>query len=341
MQNKMIKKVLFVALKYSYGKKERGVALNKGALLDNLIAQGYETRTIWLDEYEKQSLQAVILDAARNWQPHLILFKLFTDQIQLATLEMLRKEGFFTVNWFGDDHWRFHCFTRHYANAFCACITTDKFSVQRYRHIGQDNVIYSQHASFDAGNDYRNVDYQYDVSFVGGVHPFRQWFIKQLARQGIAVSCFGHGWKNGRVSYADLQNIFATSKINLNISNSSQYDVRFLLRHPSAAFQLIRYKKHMSQIKARTFEIPVFGGFELTEYVPTLEDYFNIGHEIACYNNAAEAGLLIRYFLENEKQREAIKIAGVERARQHHTYYHRVSDIMCELNVIYHQFYNE
>ena len=62
-----------------------------------------------------------------------------------------------------------------------------------------------------------------------------------------------------------------------------------------------------SQIKARNFEIPYFGGFKLADYVPTLENYFDIGKDVVCYNDVDEAELLIRYYLENEEEREIIK----------------------------------
>ena len=39
----------------------------------------------------------------------------------------------------------------------------------------------------------------------------------------------------------------------------------------------------LKQIKGRNFEIPGCGGFLLTDYVPGLERYFQIGEEIVCY----------------------------------------------------------
>jgi spore maturation protein CgeB len=37
-----------------------------------------------------------------------------------------------------------------------------------------------------------------------------------------------------------------------------------------------RSQKNAPQIKARNFEIPFFYGFQLTDYVSSIEDYFNI-----------------------------------------------------------------
>ena len=112
------------------------------------------------------------------------------------------------MNWFGDDSFRFDLFSSKYANCFTYCVTTDKFSVQKYKEIGQKNIILSQHASFENDKPYKNLDYKYEVSFVGTKNPYREWFISELYKRGIKCECFGNGWENGRVSYEELNTIF-------------------------------------------------------------------------------------------------------------------------------------
>lgn len=334
----MMKKILFVALKYSYGVKEQGEALNKKALYDNFVAMDYEVECVWLDEYEQDTLQQVLLDRAKTFDPDMIFFKIFKHEVMLETLDKLGKR-YFTVNWFGDDQWRFEGFTAKYANHFDVCITTDKFAIDKYTRIGQGNVIRSQHASFENHATFSDIEYAYEVSFIGGVSAYRRWFVKALEKEGIAVACFGDGWENGRVSYEKMDEIFLTSKINLNISNSVSHDIRYLLANPRNLLSTIKASvvggKNVSQTKARIFEIPVRGGFEITEYVPSLEDYFDIGKELICYNGVDEAALQIKYYLQHAKEREAIKEASVLKARTEHTYRHRVATFMERLDGYY------
>ena len=179
--------------------------------------------------------------------------------------------------------------------------------------------------------EYKNIEYRYDVSFIGGANAFRKWFVKELGKRGITVHCFGDRWENGRVSYEQMEEIFATSKINLNISNSTQYDIRYLLANPRNIVNTLKSTKNKSQTKARIFEIPVQGGFELTEYVPSLEDYFDIGSEIACYRDIDEAELLIKYYLSHNEEREAIKLNGVHKAREKHLFKNRIIEFMREI----------
>jgi len=330
----MINRILYIGFQYEYGKKENGPAINYKAWYENFIKLGYKVDAIFYEEYSKYLLQEEILRVANSTDPDLVFFILQKNQIDIDTLKKLKGENFFIVNYFGDDQWRFEKFSSIYANNFDACMTTDKFSIDKYKSIGQKNIIRSQWASLESNVEYINVNYKYDVSFVGGVNPYRKWFFKELGRRGIRVHCFGDRWENGRVSYKEMESVFSETKINLNVSNSVQYDIRYLISNPRNIINTLKSAKNKSQTKARIFEIPVHGGFELTEYVPSLEDYFIIGKELACYRDIDEAELLIKYYLSNEDERELIKVAGVKRARENHTFNNRIIEFMEKIEKI-------
>ncbi len=330
--NLVIKKILIVALKYSYGNRDFGPSINKGALEDSFKNIGVSTRTIWIDEHKKEFLNKLIIYEAEIFKPDLIFFKLFKNEVYANTLLKLKKR-FKTVNWFGDDPWRFESFAKYYAKKFTYVITTDKYSIQMYKKIGQKKVILSQHASFPSVMPYKKVTYKYDVSFVGTKSAYRDWFVKELREKGINCHCFGKGWKNGLVTYEKMQNIFISSKINLNINNSVNYDLRVNFYNPKNLIEVLKSlifknRKTHSQIKARNFEIPVYGGFQLTDYVPGIEDYFKIGEELLCYKDFEDALSLIKYLLINEKEREIIKKNSVFRARKQHTYSCRMKNVI-------------
>lgn len=195
--------------------------------------------------------------------------------------------------------------------------------------MGYKNAILSQWASFEYNGkiDFNNIEYKYDVSFVGGISGYRKWIVKELLKVGIRVRCFGHGWSNGRVSFEDMSLIFKISKINLNISNSTSYDIRYIFSSFKSLREFIKAKKRAEQIKARNFEIPAFGGFQLTNYVPSLEHYFEIGRGIALYTSIKDLVLQIDYYLDNEEERREIMINGYKKAINEHTYLNRLKDI--------------
>lgn len=328
-------KIMYVDLKYDYGKKERGLnTIGQYGFLSSLKKLGNEVLEFYFDKYittnSKDSLQTDIKNYADSNNPDIILISLFTDQFDIKTLEYL-KSRYKTVGWFGDDTWRFDNFTCKYALYFTYCVTTDKFSIDKYKKIGQNNIIYSQWAAIDSYETPKFNEYKYDVSFVGGYHPYRDWFISMLKTKGIKIEAFGHGWKNGPLSLIKMNELFASSKINLNLSNSTSFDIRYLTSSLKALPITIKSRKSMGQIKARNFEIPYWGGFQLTDYFPTIEEYFQIGTEIICYTSISEAAILIEYYLKNYNLRENIKENGIKRARTCHSYTNRFKNILEEI----------
>jgi len=350
-------KILYVNMQYDYGIKERGPCyIGEDGFKKTLINAGNEVIPFYYDKYLYQSsysqLQTDLTNFADKIQPDLIFINLYTDQIEIETLKYLTSK-YKTAGWFGDDTWRFDEYSKLYAPYFTYCITTDKFSVEKYKEIGQKNVILSQWAAIDQ-HTIPNFEgkYEFDVSFVGGKFPYREWYINELAKRGIKVETFGHGWQNGIVSPEKMNEIFVKSKINLNISNSNSYDFRYLwVRAKSELLSqktnlpkvrkifkaekilkgLVNSPKNMPQIKARNFEIPYFGGFQLTDYVPSLEDYFNIGKEIVCYKDIDEAEFLIKYYLKNESLRENIRLNGHKKAIKEHGYAQRFLEILAQI----------
>jgi len=324
-------KILYVDLEYDYGIKARGKNLiGQLGFMQSLKDLANEVVPFYYDSYLKKidKLQTVLINKAEQIKPDLIFFCLFQEQFKQETLLKL-KEKFTTFNWFGDDSWRFDNFTSKYANCFSFCATTDKFSIPKYHKIGQENVIMSQWAVINTPPPSSlNVDYEFDVSFIGGANYARKWFIKTLVNRGINVHAFGNGWPSGPVTLECMNEIFLHSKINLNLSNSKCFDVRYVLSHPMRLAHTIKTKKNATQMKARHFEICYNGGFQLADYSAGLDDYFILGKELTCYRDIDEATTLIKYYLNNNAERENIKKTGFIRAVNEHTYTHRLKNVL-------------
>ena len=149
-----------------------------------------------------------------------------------------------------------------------------------------------------------------------------------MEQRGLKEEEFGHGWKNGSLSADEMNSLFVSSKINLNIGNSISYDSRYIFSGLRPFINFFRSTKNSSQMKARNFEIPYFGGFQLSDYVPSLENYFDIGKEVVCYKDIDEAEQLIKYYLENEEEREDIKKNSHQKALKRHGYINRLKDVL-------------
>ena len=328
-----MKRILFVDFQYNYGIKERGLHLiGEHGFKRAFLNLGFEVENFYFDDYLDRipQLQKDLIQKTTELKPDYVFFQLFEDQFLPTTLDHL-KSITKTINWFGDDTWRFDNFSSKYAPHFSYVVTTDKFAVPKYKKMGVNHVIESQWAAMESETHSFDGKYKYDVSFVGQCDPFRKWFVRQLNKFGLEVACFGHGWDDSHLSGEEMAELFVRSKINLNLGNSVCYDVRFLSQSLIGTLKTLRGKKNKSQIKARNFEINWGGGFQLTDWVPSLNDYYVIGKEIDCYSTPAEAADLIKYYLENDAEREKIKDAGVVRARSEHSYTHRLEKVFQQI----------
>ncbi|GFO70142.1 hypothetical protein GMLC_37210 [Geomonas limicola] len=326
------KKILAVLMQWDYGIAARGISIEKSSFypcLQDLVA---DVEPLWYDDYlhNPGPLQEVVLAKAREVKPDLILFVPYTDQFSLETLDTLRKE-FATYCWFGDDQWRFESFTSRYAPHFTHVSTTDPWSVPKYQGLGIEPILTQwagQPFLADRGALKEDKAFRYDVSFIGAATKYRKWFVESLGKWGIRIECFGHGWPNGRIDNEEMETIFRTSRINLNISNSVSHDIRFVLSSPRNLLHYLRSPKRVEQMKARNFEIPLAGGFQLTNYVPCLERYLTIGTDVAVYSTPEDCSGQIRYYLAQEEERIAVAEAGHARALSEHIYKHRLESIL-------------
>jgi spore maturation protein CgeB len=325
---------MYVDLEFDYGLASRGSnVIGQLGFKTSFEKLGHDVVPFYYDSYlngNLPKLQKDLCTKADEVKPDLIFFILFRDQFTFETLDYL-KSKYKTLNFFGDDSWRFDNFTKDFAPHFTYSMTSDKFSLPKYHALGIQNVFMSQWAAIDDERKIEPLPYKYDVSFIGGHNRHRDWFIKQLAKGGITVNCFGNGWPNGALSNDEMVKLFASSKINLNLSNSASFDIRYMLSNPLNFAHTLHTKKNASQIKARNFEINYYAGFQLADYSAGIEDYYEIGKEIACYNSFDEAILLCKYYLNNEKLREEIRHRGMIKAREHYTYRTQLKKVLDQI----------
>lgn len=323
-------KILFVDIQYDYGDPKRGLnIIGEYGFRRAIAAHGHEVLPFYYDDdlAGSDELQKRLINKVQETKPDLVTFCLFRDQFKPETLDAIRKISP-TLNWFGDDTWRFDGFTSRYAPHFTFSVTTDKFSVPKYNALGVNNVIVSQWAAIDLHERPAfEGKYLHDVSFIGQFHPYRAWIVSSLKKAGIKAEAFGLGWPNGTLSSQKMNHLFRHTKVNLNIGNSTSWSPSYLASHWKALPLAIKSKKNRSQIKARNFEIPYFGGFQLSDDVPGLDDWFNLGKEIVTYKSPDEAVDKVRYYLKHDDEREKIREAGSKRA-QADGYSERWKDIL-------------
>jgi spore maturation protein CgeB len=328
--------ILYVAMRHEYGDASRGLSFEETNFRSSLEGMGHRLTTFDFMARARadgvQRMRADLVAAAAEARPDLAFFFLFTDQLDPATIAAVSSEGGCpTVNWFADDHWRFDDFTRHVAPAFDLAVTTDEDSLEKYAWLSGTRVHLSQWACNRYAYGRVTDELRHEVTFVGQPHGDRRQTVAALERAGCPVECWGFGWPSGPIEHARMVEIFASSRINLNLSNSSE--VPGLRVRARRLLGLGAPGPRPPQIKGRNFEVPGCGGFLLTERVPHLERYFELDKEVAVFDGTDDLRERVGYWLEHEDERRRVADAGYRRVLAEHTYDHRFAAIFAELGL--------
>lgn len=334
--------ILLAAMKYDYGIINRGLALDYYYFEEPLKKMGFNVITFdymsIFQEKGKVQMNQDLSDLISSKKPDLVIVVPFTDQFIPETMEKIKK-SVNSVVYFFDDVWRIE-YSKFWSTHFTYATTSDVNGVNKWSKLGYNNFIYSPFGVNHNLYVKKDIKKQYDVSFVGGYHPHRDWIIKRLKRAGINVITFGYGWPNGKLEFDEVVNIFNESKINLNLSNNESYDLKYILpfyNNFNDSLKVIKrtlinvFKKDSKtkeMVKARHFEINACGGFQLTFNVEGLETHYAIGEEIVTFGDVDDLIDKIIYYLKNDHERETIAYNGYLRTLKYHTMEKRLNDLI-------------
>ena len=352
-------KILYVAMKFDYGKPEKGFSFEHYNFYDPLVKMNNGEHNVVYFAFDevmrnlgRDKMNEKLLEVVDGEKPDLCFFLIFTDEIKKETIKNITENGkTVTYNWFTDDHWRFYNFSRHWAPLFNWVSTTDSEAPAKYKKIGYKNVIKTQWACNHFLYKKTGSGLKHDVVFVGQPHGNRRAIIEKIRDAGVNVECWGGGWPNGRVSQDDMIRLFSESKINLNLTKSSgvfglkpiakifldrKADDSYRIHSPTSWLDNTRslFSKKREQIKGRNFEVPGSGGFLLTSGADNLGDYYEDGKEIVIFDSVKEMIEKTKYYLSHEEERVAIAEAGYRRSVAEHTYEKRFNDIFKTIGFI-------
>jgi spore maturation protein CgeB len=335
-----------------------------GALYDegrNANGRSYEYNHLWLplrrtvsdavvfDFMEelaargRESMNAALVETVARERPDVVIVAPFTDQLDAEIFDQIRRTTP-CLGYFFDDAWRV-AYTSRWARHLTFITTSDVRGVQRYRDLGVSNVLYSPFGCNTELFRHQDVPPAFDVSFVGGYHPYRAWIMRLLRRAGIDVHVRGTGWPGGRVTEPEMVDIFNRSRVNLNLSNAVSWDLQYLsaIRRPvretvgvwrtAIRARRLTDAKTREMVKGRHFEINGCGGFQLSFYVEGLERHYRIGDEIAIYVSADDLVDKVRYYLRHPDERQRVAEAGHRRTIGDHTMEARFLNIFDQMGL--------
>jgi spore maturation protein CgeB len=283
--------------------------------------------------------------SAHAEKPIDLLFTYFYDAcVTTETIDAIKQMGIVTINWYCNGSFQLHL-VEQISPHYDYCLAPEKFRLEDYRRLGA-RPVYCQEAANPAIYKPVDVPVDYDVTFVGMAYGERPAYIRALIDNGIDVRVWGPGWERCRrtsalrraarffrgllnrdyhavpdlpsasigpaLSDEDLVAMYSRSKINLGFSSVGNTHLN---------------GNRLMQVRLRDFEVPMSGGFYMVEHFEELGEFFEIGKEVICYENAADLAAKIKYYLANESEREKIRLAGYARARRDHTWHKRFESV--------------
>lgn len=299
-------KILYIATKFDYGNKYRGLSYEEHNMFNTLINMPdieivrFDFYSIF-QKYGRKYANEMIKEVALLKSVDQIFLILFIDIFDYSIIKNLSNNySIKTILWLFDDDKRY-LQTSTLARNVTKVVTTIK-----HRHILRIKDGLNSHLSQFGVNHYLYKDYNmdkvYDVVFVGQKYGDRENYINFIKNQGIQVVAFGEGWSSERVTQTQMIEIFNKAKIVLNFSSSEGN---------------LGGDKY---IKGRISEVMATGAFLLTEDCEELADYFNIGVELDFFKTREEMIKKIKFYLANEEKRKMIAHSGKIKVLKEYTY---------------------
>ena len=258
-----------------------------------------------------------------------LVFILKGELLQADTLKALKVSGKRVVSWWVDDpilYFQNYDYPQvadqlHLIDAF---FIYDYGGFDELKRYGVSNPVYLPCACDPNIYHPREVPpmewerFKCDIGFIANYYPERGKLVKQM--QGLNVAVWGSGWRR-----APEFNVFPSGT--LRGKRLSGPDVATVYNAAYICPNVHHSQSRAGGLNMRTYEIPAAGGFEMTDYIPGMEDQFEIGSEMIVYRSPEHFRELVEFYLKHPEERGEIVRRGRERVMRDHTYEQRMKSV--------------
>jgi spore maturation protein CgeB len=199
----------------------------------------------------------------------------------------------------------------------------DHYARRSLESIGLRNLYYlplycvpDLHHPVDLSED-EQARYGASVSFVGSRYPYRERFVKALARYPLRL--WGSGWTKSRDP--EIRSMVAGSVVRgrdkLCVYSGSVVSLNH--HHPL---------NDICGVNTRAFELAAAAAPQLADLKEDLPALFKPGQEILTYRDLPDLERQLDYYLAHPDEAQAIGANGRARALAEHTLRHRIDEIL-------------
>jgi hypothetical protein len=245
--------------------------------------------------------------------------------------------GTVTANWYCNASYQFDL-VAEIAPAYHFCWVPEKFRLADYRRVGA-NPLYCQEAANASYYRPLAVERRHDIVFVGQKYGNRPAFVRAMIDAGLEPRVFGPGWQPmpplpvvwripgvPRAAARLARLVWRSRFYGLPLSDAD-YVAMLSRAKISLGFTQVGdgtgAAAGIRQVRLRDFEAPMCGAFYLVERFDELGEFFEPDKEIVFFEGGDELVDKCRWYLAHETERDRIRLAGMRRAREEHSWHNR------------------
>jgi len=262
----------------------------------------------------KEKFENIILDTIKSNHIDIVFINFVSGDLtfELNFLKEISSKSYLIMNFY-DSELFFEPIERYYAQCSdLVMLPTSSAFTYNYKVLNINAISTLSLFNID---EYKNMNIKKDIaiSFVGNIDKqSRREYIDYLELNGYKVATYGLGTKNGKVSFEKMIEIFNRTKINLNFSDTITH--RSFDRKYNMNYSIVpKIAKYIQQLKGRTIEVALCGGFTLTQDAVGIDELFN-DKQIGTFNTKEELLRKVIFYLENEHIREQMATSAYKKA---------------------------
>lgn len=243
--------------------------------------------------------------------------------IPIETYNLIKQKNIKLVGWWGDDP-MIKGVISETMTVFDKIFLVDKSWINKSTFFNK-KVDYLPHAFSPKHFFYQKQDKTHDVIFVGHSSKgkmdghLRAQTLKLLHDNNIKVSLFGDKyWKILYPQYPCLKKMFKGQIENQEELNELYNSAKISLN--------IHHSQLETGTNQRTFEASGSRAFQVSDYKEVIENEF--GRDIATYKNPEDLIKIVKFYLQNKKEREDQAHGAQQKALEKHTYAKRLESLL-------------
>jgi spore maturation protein CgeB len=171
-------------------------------------------------------------------------------------------------------------------------------------------------------------DFECDIGFVGSYFPSREKLFENFTDSSLKIKIWGPSWQR-----SGLDQFFKIYPDAIQGSYLSNQDATKLYRSAKILLNHNAPQTRYDGLNQRTFEILSCKAFQLVDFRDGFTSIFKDKKELVYFYDPAEIPELVSIYLEKEKERRLISVAGFDLVSKDHSFDSRVKKILETIGV--------